>query len=172
VPIGIELPLVYNFTANEDDIGRHVGTALANRRISTLHQHAEIFVGLAVFAGLDVRVAVEPLDRLLKWRELGYHNSLDALILIRVEHLEWSVPYEHIDILGVDRWRDLPIALEPRSVLHRLANINKIARHSMHLVTSLIHRSALGVRAIAVHMAPPAVSSCQEISPPPFSSLN
>jgi hypothetical protein len=64
----------------------------------------------------------------------------------------------------------LPVALEPRSVLHRLANINKIA--SMHLVTSLIHRSALGVRAIAVHMAPPAVSSCQEISPPPFSSLN
>jgi adenylate cyclase len=32
-----------------------------------------------------------PLDRLFKWRELSQHNYLDALILIRVEHLEWSV---------------------------------------------------------------------------------
>jgi hypothetical protein len=128
LPIGIELLLVHNFTANEDDIGRHVGTAFTNRRDSTVHDHAEIFIAIcSVFAGLDICVTIEPLDR-LKWRELGYHNSLDALILIRVEHLEWSVPYEHIDILGVDRWRDLPVALEPRSVLHRLADINKIAR--------------------------------------------
>jgi hypothetical protein len=135
LPIGIELLLVYNFTANEDDIGRCPGTAFTDRRDSTVHDHAEIFIAIcSVFAGLDICVTIEPLDRLLKWRELGYHNSLDALILIRVEHLEWSVPYEHIDILGVDRWRDLPIALEPRSVLHRLANINKIARHGVRLL--------------------------------------
>jgi hypothetical protein len=163
--------MVHNFTANEDDIGSPVGTTFINRRDSTVHDYAEIFIAIcSVFASLDIRVTIEPLDRLLKWRELGYHNSLDALILIRVDHLERTICCEHIDILGVDRRRDLPVALEPRSVLHRLANINKIA--SMHLVTSLIHRSALGVRAIAVHMAPPAVSSCQEISPPPFSSLN
>jgi len=88
LPIGIELPLVHNFTANEDDIGRHVGTAFTNRRDSTVHDHAEIFIAIcSVFAGLDICVTIEPLDRLLKWRELGYHNSLDALILIRVEAL-------------------------------------------------------------------------------------
>jgi len=81
-------PLVHNFTANEDDIGRHVGTAFTNRRDSTVHDHAEIFIAIcSAFAGLDICVAIEPLDRLLKWRELGYHNSLDALILIRVEAL-------------------------------------------------------------------------------------
>ena len=79
--IGIELLLVYNFTANEDDIGRRAGTAFADGRDSTLHDHAEIFIAIcSVFAGLDIRITVEPLDRLLKWRELGYHNSLDALI--------------------------------------------------------------------------------------------
>src|SRR4029077_8942453 len=114
-PIGIELLLVHNFTANEDDIGRHVGTAFTNRRDSTVHDHAEIFIAIcSVFAGLDICVTIEPLDRLLKWRELGYHNSLDALILIRVEHLGWSVRCEHIDILRVGRRRDLPVALEPR----------------------------------------------------------
>jgi hypothetical protein len=66
-----------------------------------------------VFAALDICVTVEPLDRLLKWRELSYHNSLDALILIRVEHLEGAIPCEHIDILGVDRWCDLPVTLLP-----------------------------------------------------------
>ncbi len=143
LPIGIELPLVHNFTANEDDIGRHVGTAFTNRRDPTVHDHAEIFTAIcSVFAGLDIGVTIEPLDRALKWRELGYHNALDALILIRVEHLGWTIRNEYIDILGVDRWRDLPVALEPRSVLHRLADINKIARHSMHLVTSLASRSA------------------------------
>jgi hypothetical protein len=79
-----------------------------------------------VFAASDICVTVEPLDRLLKWRELSYHNSLDALILIRVEHLEGAMPCEHIDILGVDRSCDLPVTLLPRSVLHCLADINKI----------------------------------------------
>jgi hypothetical protein len=136
LPIGIELPPVYNFTANEDDIGRRVGTALTDRRDSTLHKHAEIFVGLPVFAALDICVTVEPLDRLLKWRELSYYNSLDALILIRVEHLEGAIRCERIDILGVDRRCDLPVTLLPRSVLHCLADINKITRHSVHLLTS------------------------------------
>jgi len=115
LPIGIELPLVHNFTANEDDIGRAVGTAFTNRRDSPVHDHAEIFIAIcSVFASLDISVTIEPLDRLLKWRELRYHNSLDALILIRVEHLGWTIRDEHIDILRVDRRRDLPVALEPR----------------------------------------------------------
>jgi hypothetical protein len=138
LPIGIELLLVYNFTANEDDIGRCPGTAFTDRRDSTVHDHAEIFIAIcSVFAGLDICITVEPLDRLLKWRELGYHNALHALILIRVEHLGWTIRDEHIDILGVDRRRLLPVALEPRSVLHRLADINKIARHSIDLLNSL-----------------------------------
>jgi hypothetical protein len=100
-PIRIELPLVYNFTANGDDIGRCAGTTLTSRCDSTVHDHAEIFIAIcSVFAGLDICITVEPFDRLLKWRELGYHNSFHALILIRVEHLGWSVSYEHIDILG------------------------------------------------------------------------
>jgi hypothetical protein len=157
LPIGIELLLIYNFTANEDDIGRHAGTSLikggwneqtqsvswltfTDRRDSTFHEHAEIFVSLSIFTGLDICITVEPLDRLLQWREFSQHNSLDALILIRVEHLEWSVPCEHIDVLGVPS--DLPVALEPRSVLHRLADINKIVRHNIHLLTSLAPRSA------------------------------
>jgi hypothetical protein len=66
-------PLVYNFTANGDDIDRLVGTAFANRCDSTVHDHAEIVIAIcSVFAGLDIRVTVEPLDRLLKGRELGY----------------------------------------------------------------------------------------------------
>jgi hypothetical protein len=127
-------------------------SAFTNRRDSTLHKHAEKFVRLPVFAALDICVTVEPLDRLLKWRELSYYNSLDALILICVEHLEGAIPCEHIDIRGVDRWCNLPVTLLPRSVPHRLADINKITRHSRHLVTSLIPRSALGVRATAVHL--------------------
>ena len=92
LPIRIELPLVYNFTANGDDIDRLVGTAFANRCDSTVHDHAEIVIVVrSVFAGLDIRVTVEPLDRLLKWRELGYYNSLDTLLLIRVEHLEGAI---------------------------------------------------------------------------------
>src|SRR4029077_10766532 len=102
LPIRIERLLVQNFTENEDDIGRRAGAAFADRRDSTLHDHAEIFIAIcSVFAGLDIGFTIEPLDRLLKWRELGYHNSLDALILIRVEHLGWTIRYEHIDILGV-----------------------------------------------------------------------
>src|ERR1700756_5173005 len=132
LPIGIECLPVKNFTANEYYIRRHASSGFADRRDSALHEHAEIFVALSVFAGLDICITVEPLDRLLEWRELGYHNSLDALILIRVEHLEWSVPCEHVYILGVPR--DLPIALEARSVLHRLADIDKIARHGVHLL--------------------------------------
>ena len=81
LPIRIERLLIQNFTANEDDINRRrAGTALADRRNSTLHDHAEIFVALPVFAGSDICITVEPLDRPLKWRELGYHNSLDVLI--------------------------------------------------------------------------------------------
>src|ERR1700745_1575736 len=138
LPIGIELLLVYNFTANEDDIGRGPGTAFTDRRDSTCHDHAEIFIAIcSVFASLDICVTIEPLDRLLKWREFGYHDSLDALILIRVEHLAWSVRRERIDILRVSRWRHLPVTLEPRSVLHRLADINKIGRHNIHLFTLL-----------------------------------
>jgi hypothetical protein len=129
LPIGIECLPVKNLTANEHDIRRHASTGFADRRDSALHEHAEILVALPVFAGLDICITVEPLDRLLERREFSQHDSLDALILIRVEHFEWSVPCEHIYILGVPR--DLPVALKPRSVLHRLADINKIARHGV-----------------------------------------
>src|ERR1700730_10301256 len=143
LPIGIELLLVYNFTANEDDIGRCPGTAFTDRRDSTVHDHAEIFIAIcSVFAGLDICITVEPLDRLLKWRELGYHNALHALILVGVEHLGWTIRDEHIDILGVDRRRLLPVTLESGTVVHRLADINKIARHSIRLLNSLASGSA------------------------------
>src|SRR5258708_24251408 len=90
--IGIELALVYKFAANEDDIRRRVATAFTNRRDSAVHDHAEIFIAAcSVFASFDICATIELLHRLLKWRELGYHNALDALILIRVEHLEWTV---------------------------------------------------------------------------------
>ena len=127
--MGIKLPLVYNFTANRDDIDRLVGTAFTNRRDSTVHDHAEIVVVIrSIFAGLDIGIAVEPFDRLLKGRELGYHNSLHTLLLIRVEHLAWAIRCKHIDIvLGVGRRRVPPVSLEPRPVPHRLADINKIA---------------------------------------------
>ena len=45
--------------------------AFTNRRDSTVHEHPEIFVALSVFAGLDICFTVEPLDRLLKWREFS-----------------------------------------------------------------------------------------------------
>ena len=68
------------------------GTAFTDRRDFTVHDHAEIFIAIcSVFAGLDIGITVEPLDRLFKWRELSHHNSLDALILIRVEHLERTI---------------------------------------------------------------------------------
>jgi hypothetical protein len=44
-------------------------------------------------------------------------------------------------------------------------DINKIARHSIYLLSSLVSRSALGARVIAVHMTPLTVSSCQETLP-------
>jgi hypothetical protein len=132
LPVGIELLLVYDFTANEDNIGGHAGIALAGGGDSTVHEHAEIFVALPVFAGLDIGITVEPLDRLLEWREFGQHNSLDVFILIRIEHLEWSVPSEHFDILWVPC--DPPVPLEPRSILYRLTDVNKIARHDVHLL--------------------------------------
>jgi hypothetical protein len=145
LPIGIKLPLVYNFTANGDDIDRLVGIVFSNRRGTTVHDHAEIVVVIrSVFAGLDIGVALEPFDRLLKGRELGYHNSLYTLRLIRVEHLAWAIPCKHIDIvLGVGRRRVPPVALEPRPVPHRLADINKIARHTMHLLDSHWHSGPL-----------------------------
>jgi hypothetical protein len=122
--------------------------AFTDRRDSTVHDHAEIVVALcSVFASLDICITVEPLECLFKWRELGYHHSLDALILIRVQHLAWTVPCEHIDILGVGRPRELPVTLEPRAVPHRLADINKIARHSMHFLSSLAPRSSVESRA-------------------------
>src|ERR1700745_1027715 len=126
LPIGIELLLVYNFTANEDDIGRGPGTAFTDRRDSTLHDHAEIFIAIcSVFAGLDICITVEPLDRLLKWRELGYHNSLAPLTQRRFTPLGGPTRDQHIDILGGDGRRFLPVALEPRAVLDRLTDINK-----------------------------------------------
>ena len=98
--MGIKLPLVYNFTANRDDIDRLVGTAFTNGRDSTVRDDAEIVVVIrSVFAGLDIGIAVEPFDRPLKGRELGYHNSFDTLLLIRVEHLEGAIPCKHIDII-------------------------------------------------------------------------
>lgn len=137
-PIGIELVLVYNVTANEDDVGRRAGDAFTNRRHPTFNNHAKIFITRCpVSAGADIRIIVEPLDRLLKWRELSYHNSLDALILIRVEDLAWTIRCEHINVLGVDRRRILPVALEPGSVVHCLTDINKVARHGTHLRGSL-----------------------------------
>jgi len=93
LPIRIELPLVDNFTANGDDIDRLVRTTCTSRNDSTVHDHAQIVVVIrSVFAGLDICVTVKPLDRLLKGRELGYHNSFDTLLLIRVEHLEGAIP--------------------------------------------------------------------------------
>src|SRR5690349_1046751 len=93
------------------------------------------------FAGLDICITVEPLDRLLNWRELGYHNSFHALVVIRIEHLGWTIRDEHIDILGVPR--DLPVTLEPRSVVHGLTDINKIARHWVRLLDSHWHPGPL-----------------------------
>jgi hypothetical protein len=67
-------------------------------------------------------------------RELGYHNSLDTLLLIRVQHLEGAIRCKHIDItLGVGRRRVPPVALKPRPVPHRLTDINKIGGHSFLL---------------------------------------
>src|ERR1700730_8671340 len=131
-PLAYSSPEAVQTTGTVADIGRCPGTAFTDRRDSTVHDHAEIFIAIcSVFAGLDICVTVEPLDRLLKWRELGYHNALHALILVRVEHLGWTIRDEHIDILGVDRRRLLPVTLESGTVVHRLADINKIARHSM-----------------------------------------
>src|ERR1700730_13560870 len=127
-------PRYSNMAGMSSSIASDWWLALTIGRHSTVHEHAEIFVVLPVFAGLDVCITVEPLDRLFKRRELSQYDSLDALILVRVEHLEWCVRREHLDILGEGRRRDLPIAIEPRSVLHRLADINKIARHGVHLL--------------------------------------
>jgi hypothetical protein len=112
--------------------------AFIDRRDSTVHEQAEIVVALcSVLASSDICITVEPLERLFKWRELSYHHSLDGLLLIRIEHLARTVACEYVDILGVDRRRDLPVTLEPRSVLHRLADINKIAGHGMYFLSSL-----------------------------------
>lgn len=75
LPIGIERPLVDNFTANGDDVDRLVGAALTNRSNPTLRDYAEIVVVIcSIFSGLDIGVTVEPLGRLLKGRELRYHT--------------------------------------------------------------------------------------------------
>src|SRR3984893_8129445 len=142
-PLAYSSPEAVQTTGTVADIGRCPGTAFTDRRDSTVHDHAEIFIAIcSVFAGLDICVTVEPLDRLLKWRELGYHNALHALILVGVEHLGWTIRDEHIDILGVDRRRLLPVTLESGTVVHRLADINKIARHSIRLLNSLASGSA------------------------------
>jgi hypothetical protein len=52
-------------------IVRSAGTAFTDRPVSTVHEHTEIFVALPVFAGLNICFTVEPLDRLLKWREFS-----------------------------------------------------------------------------------------------------